>query len=1029
MGFSCHHQRTNVRIGECPLRPFRPTLADKPGKPSQPPPSLRRACDKTGVLVLICALLLPGMAHAQQAAAPPGDKTIPVKTGAGTLNKKGKTKDLKATGSGVFKRGGGKQSLDPDYDPAQTSKKLGVDGGPSDPVVPTPAGGGRAGKDDQAGAAKGAIGDDDLKKMGDDVVAIKNNISDIKCKKLPANAKVTLDFQDAPIEAVMKLVSCWTTRNFILATQKRGGKITIISPQPVSVYEAYRAFLSSLMVNGMSVTKKGAFYHIVDTADARTSGATVVGPTSAVPNDDNMVTRIIRLKNLDAKEVEPLVTKFKSKAGDIFVYPPNNSLIVTDTGTNIHSIMKLLNDVDLPLGAEKIWIRPVQHMDASELVEKITAVFEGAGGKGGATTPGSPPGAAGGPAGNKVTLSKAIADDRSNQLILIATRSNYLKIDALIRKLDVPIPGEGAIHIHHLENADAEDVASTLSSLAGGGGGAKAGAARGKTGGAKAGGAKGGGTATLFEGDVKITAHKATNALVIESSLKDYLSLQKVIAELDRRRKQVYVEAVIMEISTSKNRKTQLAGSTGVKFDIGQYKDVPFLIGLGGLGMGGVSLQQLNAGGFAAGLQGPLLQVDAGNTGAVPAGATLSIPAFGFLIQAIQENSDVNVLSTPHILTLNNEDAEITVGRKIPYRSQSMGGSALGGLGGLSGLGGAASSLGGLGGLGGLLGGALGGTVQHLEVDLTLKITPQINESDFIKLKIDQQLDEVEGISPDLGPTTSKRKITNTVVVRDQQPVVIGGLITDRETTGVSKIPILGDLPLLGMFFRKTTKLLEKKNLLLIIVPHIIKDPSDLERMHENKMQQIREFAEELATKQKEYEGKVDYRKKRGFLEAVFQTVEKASEERKLQEKAYFDNADVDLVGPPERHDLNFDPFKAQKQKDAQDRKNQGKPDAEGRLDDESDDGTVPEVIDLPEAEKPGGGKASGKAKDDDASDRLDGEKPGRESAAPAATSAPKAKTVPVKGKTAPKAKGKKAGPDSAPAKEDSAPKTPEPKP
>lgn len=999
------------------MRPFRSTLADKPGKPSQQTSSFRQARDKAGVFTLIVALLLPGMAHAQESAAPAGDKTIPVKTGAGTLSKKGKTKDLKATGTGVFRRGGGKQALDPDYDPAQTSKKLGVDKAASEPVVPTPAGGSR-GADQAAGAAKGAIGDDDLKKMGDDVVAIKNNISDIKCKKLPANAKVTLDFQDAPIEAVMKLVSCWTTRNFILATQKRGGKITIISPQPVSVYEAYRAFLSSLMVNGMSVTKKGAFYHIVDTADARTSGAAVVGPQSAVPNDDNMVTRIIRLKNLDAKEVEPLVTKFKSKAGDIFVYPPNNSLIVTDTGSNIHSIMKLLNSVDLPLGAEKIWIRPVQHMDASELVEKITAVFEGAGGKGGATPPGSPAGA--GPAGAKVTLSKAIADDRSNQIILIATRSNYLKIDALIRKLDVPIPGEGAIHIHHLENADAEDVASTLSSLAGGGGGAKAGAARGKTGGAK-GGAKGGGTATLFEGDMKITAHKATNALVIESSLKDYLSLQKVIAELDRRRKQVYVEAVIMEISTSKNRKTQLAGSAGTTFDIGG-DTVPLLVGLGGLGMGGVSLQQLNAGGFAAGLQGPLLQVNAGNTGnsAVPAGVTLSIPAFGFLIQAIQENSDVNVLSTPHILTLNNEDAEITVGRKIPYRSQSMGGSALGGLGGLGG--GAASALGGLGGLGGLLGGALGGTVQHLEVDLTLKITPQINESDFIKLKIDQQLDEVEGISPDLGPTTSKRKITNTVVVRDQQPVVIGGLITDRETTGVSKIPILGDLPLLGMFFRKTTKLLEKKNLLLIIVPHIIKDPSDLERMHEHKMQQIRDFAEELATKQKEYEGKVDYRKKRGFLEAVFQTVEKASEERKLQEKAYFDNADVDLVGPPDRHDLNFDPFKAQKDKEAQDKKNQGKPGAEGKLDDESDDGTTPEVIDLPEADKSSTGKGLGKAADDGANDSLDGEKPGRESAAPAATSAPKAKDKPVKGKAVPTTKGKKAAPGGAQKKSDSVP-------
>ena len=182
-----------------------------------------------------------------------------------------------------------------------------------------------------------------------------------------------------------------------------------------------------------------------------------------------------------------------------------------------------------------------------------------------------------------VTLSKIIADERTNQLILITTRSSYMKIDALIRKLDVPIPGEGQIHIHHLENADAEDLSSTLSSLAGGCSGGR----RGRRGKRSKRGSKrssGGRTAALFEGEVKITAHKATNALVIEASLKDYLSLSRVIKQLDRRRKQVYVEAVIMEISTAKNRNMQIAGSAGTTFDIGD-DEVPFILGLGGLGM------------------------------------------------------------------------------------------------------------------------------------------------------------------------------------------------------------------------------------------------------------------------------------------------------------------------------------------------------------------------------------------------------------------------------------------------------------
>ncbi len=949
-----------------------------------------------------------------------GDREIPAGGGTGRLSKGKKDGELKAggEGSGVLKRKGSSK-LEPEFDPAAGGKK-GKDDDAAGAAGGLPARG--AGKDDAAAGGGGASAalDEDLKKL-DDVVTIKNNFSDIKCKRLPLNAKVSVDFQDAPLEAVTKLMSCWLDRNFVVATQKRGAKVTILSPQRVSVYEAYRAFLSSLAVNALTITKKGAFHYIVDAPDARSSGAQVLGTKGVVPDEDNIITRLIRLKHIDVKDAEGLAGKFKSKSGDVFVYGPTNTLIVTDSGSNIRSLMRLLAEVDVPLGTDKIFIRPVQHMDAGELVEKITAIFgDGSGSGGGARGGGATAPAAGGStqigsssngsSAAKVTLTKVVADDRSNQIIVICTRSNYLKVDALIRKLDVPIPGEGAIHIHHLENADAEDVSQTLSSLTGGGSGGGASksstskSSSSKSTGAKSsGGGSGGGSASLFEGSVKITAHKATNSLVIESSLKDYVALQKVIAELDRKRKQVYVEAVVMEISTSKNRKTQLAGSAGTTFDIGG-DTVPLLFGLGGLGMSGVSLQQLNSGGFAAGMQGPLLNVNAGNTGSssVAAGVTLSIPAFGFLVQAIQENSDVNVLSTPHILTLNNEDAEITVGRKIPYRSQSMG--SMGGLGSmLGGLGG--SALGGMGAMGGLssmMGGMMGGMVQFLDVDMTLKITPQINESDYIKLKIDEQLNEVEGIDPNLGPTTSKRKVNNTVVVRDQQPVVIGGLITDRESTGVAKIPVLGDLPLIGMLFRKNSVMIEKKNLLLIIVPHIIKDASDLQRMHENKMEQIRQFVDELATKQKEYQGKVDYRKKTGFLETVFKAVDKAADERKLLEKAYFDNQDVDKVGSPDGHDLEYDPNKAKKGD-------------KGAKADDDEDGPPVEVLELPEAEKADKGadkadkadKPAEKASDKPAEPKADA---GKDSDVPAVEAKPKVAVdkvaKPVKGKKHKKHKG-----------------------
>jgi general secretion pathway protein D len=221
----------------------------------------------------------------------------------------------------------------------------------------------------------------------------------------------------------------------------------------------------------------------------------------------------------------------------------------------------------------------------------------------------------------------------------------------------------------------------------------------------------------------------------------------------------------------------------------------------------------------------------------------------------------------------------------------------------------ATSALGGAGGLGAL--GALAGvgTVQYVDVDLTLKITPHINESNFVRLEIDQELEEVEDIDPTLGPTTSRRRVTNTVVVRDQQPVVVGGLIRDIENEGVNKVPFFGDIPVLGHLFRRTVRRTEKKNLLMIIIPTIIEDPSDLKRIHDNRMQEMRDFADLLATKKKEYTGTVDYRKKSGALEAMYKVVGKAKTERELLERTQLDQSELDLIGPPETHDIEYDPF------------------------------------------------------------------------------------------------------------------------
>ena len=771
-------------------------------------------------------------------------------------------------------------------------------------------------------------------KTVEDVITFKTNFEkEAKCQKLPLDLKINLDMQDAALEDLLKFFSCIMEKNFLLTDGIPKGKaLTILATRPVTVYEAWKAFLSTLEANNMTLVRSGAFLQITEINKSKSKNIPFLKSASDVPDDDSVMTVLIPLEHLDAQEVEPILSKFKSTYGDLTIYAPTNTIFLTDNGTTIRKLMKLLKELDVPGGKERIWIRQIEYAESGEIASKIQEVFDSGQsggrpakaakrarqvkGRGKAKGPTGQTTVAGDAQAGQVTVSKVIADERTNQLIILANRSSYMRVDKLIRKLDVPIEGEGAIHIYYLENADAEEVSSTLSNLISGSGSSSKSTKSKKKKKTKA--AKGG-VASLLEGEVKVTADKGTNALVMQASLKDFLSLKKVIQKLDIRRKQVYVEAVIMEITTSKERKLGMSGSAGKTFDY-DGNTVPLLLGLGGLGISGLDASQLTKGGLAVGLQGPLTDVSTGNTGDTSAlSGSLSVPTFGFLLQAIQSNSDVNILSTPHILTLDNEEAEIQVGKQIPYRSSSMGG-----LGGLSsmmslagGLGGGASRYGGsaggyssmmnpysmMGGMGGM------GMVQRIDVDLSLKITPQVNESDFVKLKIDQSIEDVESLDVELGPTTSKRKVTNTVVVRDQQPVVIGGLIRDTESKAIDKIPILGDIPVIGLLFRKTTTRTEKKNLLMVITPYIIDDPSDLKRIQEEKADEIERYSSMMAAKAALPEFRTDYRKKHGTLEEINKVVNQARKEREQRERMLFEETQTETVGPPDTHDIDYDPF------------------------------------------------------------------------------------------------------------------------
>ena len=430
---------------------------------------------------------------------------------------------------------------------------------------------------------------------------------------------------------------------------------------------------------------------------------------------------------------------------------------------------------------------------------------------------------------------------------------------SLLRELDVPEDGtQGQIHVVRLRHADAEELSSTLASLSQG---RPAAANTNRRGNAAQ--AQSAGPAALFEGEVKITADPATNSLVITASKSDFTSVQRVIDSLDVPRFQVFVEAVIMEVSTTGDNTLGVGFHGGVAPTI-DGEQTPIIFSntpsqdLSSLVASQNPLQLASLLGLAGAVRGPTL----GGTEDIIQGG---IPAIGVIVQALKTTNDVNVVSTPHLLTMDNEEAEIQVNEQRPFPS----GLTLGGLTGLAAAAGGANAAGNqaLGSLGGL---GLGSVQFNREdVGLSLKLKPQINDEDYVRLEIEQELSDVAGIDQVTGQViTSNRSAKTVVVVRSQDSVVIGGLVRDRETRDESKTPILGDIPLIGWLFKRQQKVVEKINLLLVLTPYIVRGPEDFRKIFERKMEERKEFVDRFYGSTDEYRASIDWNRKVGPLAA-----------------------------------------------------------------------------------------------------------------------------------------------------------------
>jgi general secretion pathway protein D len=596
----------------------------------------------------------------------------------------------------------------------------------------------------------------------------------------------SFDFPDTDIMELTKHMQKLTGINLILDKDVKG-KVSIVAPTAITVGDAWKAYLTALNMSGYTLVKSGAFYKVINARDIRYT-PTKIYTGSYTPNTDNYIMKVIALKNISASELARNFRPFMTRYGRIIDIKQTNTIIVADTGTNINRLVKLVTFLDVPGHEESLQIIKVRNSSAQEIAKLLDSILKG--GKGSSRSSsrrsGSSGGSSSGAAGQNI--SKIIAEPRTNSIIAMANATGAKQLRDLIRKLDVKLVASGSnrVHVHYLNHGNAEDLSKTLSSIVS----ANASSSSGSKGGSRR-FTSGGATDSIFSAEVKITADKPNNALVVTASPTDWLTLKDVIYRLDIPRDQVYVEGLIMETSITRNR------AFGVNY-FGAY-------GSGAAQRGGFvgssDLFNLVSGQYTS-LSGFFVGMGAGGTRTIEIGGNdVTVSSVNGLIKAVAGHSRSNVLATPQILASDNTEATFEVGETVPVVTTSTG-----------------------------TNGVTNQNITNQKVAMVLKLTPQINKvTRFIKLKIDQRVDDFntgkslgDDVSAAGGVATTTRSAVTEVIVRDQDTIAMGGLMRDKEIQSFSKIPLLGDIPVLGWLFKNKSRAVEKVNMLFFLTPKIL---------------------------------------------------------------------------------------------------------------------------------------------------------------------------------------------------------------
>jgi general secretion pathway protein D len=589
---------------------------------------------------------------------------------------------------------------------------------------------------------------------------------------------VTMDFDGVDIKVFVKFIADITGKNFIL-DDKVAGKVTVISPRKMSLDEAYQVFLSVLDVNGYGTVTNGGVTKIVRAADAITKSLdTVTG--SPQKREDVLVTQIIQLKHVDANDMKTLFTPLLSRgSSQLLAYPQSNVLIITDTRSNIKKITEILDIIDKSGFGQEFRIFSLSYASAVDLSTKLGDILsEDSTDRAQRIRSARTQGAV-----SQRSSAKIIPYERTNSIIVLASAIEMTEIASLIKKLDIPTPsGKEDIHVYYLQYANAEDLAKVLTDMPAPD---KASAAISPEGvpGAR------GGFSSSQQKDFKISFDKETNSLIVYANPDAYQSILETIKYLDIPRKQVYVKAIIMEVNTNEDFKVGVEWSAFEDFTYDGGERTGGVFGRTGSNFI-TNLSDLPSGALF-GVVGDAITINRNGT-------EITFPNMTSFINAMAQDTKVNILSTPQIITLDNKEAEITVGANVPYVTREDTDTT-----------------------------NIDRTIRtydYRDVGVMLKFTPQINQQGWVRLELFQENTSlVAGQGADeFAPTTLKRSAKTTVTVKDGATMVIGGLIGDSVTFGENRVPLLGRIPLLGYLFKSKTKKYEKTNLYIFLTPQII---------------------------------------------------------------------------------------------------------------------------------------------------------------------------------------------------------------